>query len=633
MKKNILKLIVLISAACAICSCEKFLDSQSYTQANTDNFPARPADIENLCAAMYSIFDHIQSQPLQNPYMLDNLMSDDCNGAGGTNDPEVKAIAHLLNYSETQFDWAWECVYKGVYRANTILETVENAAWTDYDDEGVSPSCEQGRGEAYFVRAYFMFWAAQLWGNVPMPLSTAVPNPCPEEDAETVIFPQIFSDLYAAISCMTKQEDGHATKYAAEALLARAYLWYEGFYKKAGEMAVATPEAIALVEQKGVPAGTTLSKQNVIDYLNDCISNSGKSLVDDFRLLWNYSNKLTANDYEYVSDLKSEGKYWAGNGNQEELFQIRFSNNASWNTSPNLAYSNQLTLYVGLRCDSDVEGKTNGTLETFPFGQGWGQGVCSANFWKDWSNAETAEGKEDMRKKASILDCKAELQHYAFVTTGCEDAGYSMKKHIPVYSRITEDGVYIADGNYNTNASWWACLSAMGGENGVFGTCNIGNNMQAAHFADLVLIRLADVYLMHTELTGDATNMNKVRARAGLSAKAYSWETLRNERRWELATEGLRYQDLRRWSGTGAGEGSIVCKALDAQAGQTIWNKGVQSTEPLKHITCSWTERYTKTNGFIFKPYQQVILSQGTVNQNPGWDVSADPNAKYKVAY
>ncbi len=633
MKKNIIAIaLTTLFAGMIFTSCEDMLDTKSYTTADTTNFPARPIDMDNMLAAMYSKLNHLQSQPNQFPYQLDNLMSDDCLGAGGTADPEVKAVAHLLNFSGSQFDLFWQYTYEGVYRANTILETVDNCSWPDKNSEGVSPTAEQARGEAYFMRALYYFWATQFWGNIPMPTSTVVPNPCPEEDAETVIFPQILSDLYAAKELMSIKQDGHATKAAAEALLARAYMWYVGFYKKAGELASANPEGIALVAQKGVPEGTVLTKQMVIDALNDCKATSGKSLVEDYRLLWNYSNDLTAKSgYEYVADLAAEEKYWAGNGNNEEIFQIRFSNNASWNTQPNLAFSNQLTLFVGLRVDSDPAGKTNGGLNTFPFGQGWGQGLVSGNLWRDWAAAEP----DDIRRTASALNCndKSEID-YAFVTTGCEDSGFAMKKHLPVYSRITEDGAAIADGDYGINASWWACLSAMGGAGGKFGTCNIANNMQAAHYADIVLIRYADVLLMLTELTGNpADGMNEVRARAGLDPVAYSWEALQNERRWEFATEGLRYQDLRRWSGTGAGAGSIICNALDKQAGQQIYVKGELYGSPLTHLTSSWTERYTATNGFIFKPYQQVTLSEGTVNQNPGWDVSADAKAGYIVKY
>ena len=38
----------------------------------------------------------------------------------------------------------------------------------------------------------------------------------------------------------------------------------------------------------------------------------------------------------------------------------------------------------------------------------------------------------------------------------------------------------------------------------------------------------------------------------------------------EFAFEGLRFNDLRRWSGKGAGEGSLAAKALQAQDGKKI---------------------------------------------------------------
>ncbi len=73
-------------------------------------------------------------------------------------------------------------------------------------------------------------------------------------------------------------------------------------------------------------------------------------------------------------------------------------------------------------------------------------------------------------------------------------------------------------------------------------------NMQLNNIHDLVLIRFADVLLMQSELKKDVAGINEVRKRAGLNPiAAYSEEALRNERRWELACEGTRWNDLRRW--------------------------------------------------------------------------------------
>ncbi len=83
---------------------------------------------------------------------------------------------------------------------------------------------------------------------------------------------------------------------------------------------------------------------------------------------------------------------------------------------------------------------------------------------------------------------------------------------------------------------------------------------------DLVLIRFADVLLMQSELKGDATGMNKVRERAGLPAIGYSLQALQNERRWELALEGTRWNDIRRWH--------IAAAALQKQIGTPIYIAG-----------------------------------------------------------
>jgi len=52
----------------------------------------------------------------------------------------------------------------------------------------------------------------------------------------------------------------------------------------------------------------------------------------------------------------------------------------------------------------------------------------------------------------------------------------------------------------------------------------------------------------------------------------------------------------------------------------------------MEHMTCSWTERYIATNGFLSKPQAQITLMKGNLEQNPGWD-AADAKTQYKVLY
>lgn len=277
-------------------------------------------------------------------------------------------------------------------------------------------------------------------------------------------------------------------------------------------------------------------------------------------------------------------------------------NSGSWNGTIGMGFVNQASLYLGLRCDDDGAGTANGDLNTYPFGQGWGQGTINANLWDDWSDA-------DPRKKATILDAPNDCAKFVFTTSCSEDAGYYNKKWMPVTCAET------AWDDHSSVYTWW----------GVYRTKNTddpntnGNSFQGDHFADIMLLRLADVMLMQTELTGDVTQMNKVRARAGLAATTYSWQNIKNERRFELAGEGLRFNDLRRWSGKDGGEGCEAAVALERQNGSRV--NYVQHWTVMKHATSSWAKRYAQTDGFLQIPPSQInnVGDESILKQNPGW--------------
>ena len=588
-------------------SCEDFLDSSNYTEATTNNYPASADDLNKELAALYGVMNQFNNDPLQSPWLVNYIMSDDANGAGGTGDVEAHAIGHLTTNKDGLFDKAWHSTYVGIARANAIIFAVDAFDWT-----GQEKTRNQLLGEAYFMRGLFYLWGSQFWGNIPAYWAPAAPDPCPQQDAESVIYPHILADFVSASELMshgyTTRGDGHATKGAAEGYLARAYMFYQGFYKKAGELATANLADVELPEQEGVSG--PLSKQKVVDYLNDAINNGGYKLVEDYRLLWQYTNEYTAPDYDFVKDLADKGKFWAGNGNEEEMFQVQFMNCGSWNGTIGMGFVNQASLYLGLRCDDDGAGTANGDQNTFPFGQGWGQGTINANLWDDWSDA-------DPRKKATILDAVNDCEKFVFTTSCSEDAGYYNKKWMPVTCSETNWG------DHSAVYTWW----------GVYRTKNTadannnGNSFQGDHFADIMLLRLADVMLMQSELTGDATQMNKVRARAGLSPTTYSWQNIKDERRWELAAEGIRFNDLRRWSGINGGEGCEAAKALERQNGSRV--NYTQRWTVMKHATSSWAKRYAETDGFLQIPPSQInnVGDESILKQNPGWGSSvADAN-------
>ena len=603
--KKIYVMAIAVLFAGALTSCEDFLDSENYTEANTSNYPASVNDLNKELAALYGVMNQMSTDPLQTPWFVNYIMSDDANGAGGTGDVEAHAIGHLMTNKEGLYDAAWKNTYVGIARASAVIYGVDAFDWT-----GQEAARNQMLGEAYFMRGLFYLWGVQFWGDIPAYWAAAAPDPCPQLSAENEIMPHILADFTSAANLMTHgattRGDGHATKGAAEGMLARAYMFYEGFYKNAGELANASLADVSFegFEQEG--AGNSLSKAQVVGFLEDAINNGGYKLVEDFRLLWQYTNELTIKDYAFVSDLRDAGKVWAGNGNEEEMFQVQYMNSGSWNGTIGMGFVNQVELYCALRCDDDGAGTANGDLNTYPFGQGWGQGTINANLWDEWSDA-------DPRKKATILDAQAECEKFVFTTSCSEDAGYYNKKWMaitcPESSWSDHNDAYI----------WWGAYRKL---NTTSPNTN-GNSMQGDHFSDMVLLRLADVMLMHSELTGTADQMNKVRARAGLPATTYSWKNIQDERRWELAGEGIRFNDLRRWSGKNGGTGCLAATALQKQEGSRVnytmtWTtmshgKGVGGS--------SWAQRYADTDGFLPKPPSQITFFSDPeiLSQNKGW--------------
>ncbi|MDE7418935.1 MAG: RagB/SusD family nutrient uptake outer membrane protein [Muribaculaceae bacterium] len=580
-------------------SCEDFLDSTNYTQANSSNYPAQPSDLNKELAALYGVMNQLNQAPLQTPWLVWDIMSDDANGAGGTGDVECHAIGHLMTNSESLYDKAWHAVYVAIARANAIIYSVDAFDWT-----GNETTRNQLLGEAYFMRGLFYLWGCQFWGDIPAYWASAAPDPCPQVSAKDIIYPHILADFVSASNLMshgaTAWGDGHAMKGSAEGYLARAYMFYQGFYNKAGELATANLADVELPEQEGVNG--PLSKQQVIDYLADCINNSGAELIPDFRLLWQYTNELSAPDYEYTKDLAAEGKFWAGNGNKEQLFQVQFTNAASYQGTIQMGFVNQTALYNGLRCDEDAAGKANGTMETLPFGQGWGQGVFNMNSVNEWPAS-------DPRKKATVLDCDTELQYFAYTTSCSEETGKYNKKWM---------SVTCAESTFDAQAdayTWWGVYRSKYST----ATNQNGNSMQGDHYTDIILLRLSDVMLMHTELSGDPAMMNRVQERAGVAKTGYSWDNIKNERRWELYGEGIRFNDLRRWSGIDGGTNCLAAIALEKQNGSAVNYTGRWTV--MKHASSSWAQRYAETNGFLQIPTSQIniIADPEVLKQNPGW--------------
>lgn len=580
--KKIYLLAASASVALGLASCD-IDDVENIGEMSAGNFPATETDALSMLAGVYQGLNSVMEDPQSSSFIYTALLaSDDMLGGGGENDKLMQAVDLLCNYNSDMTNNCFVKKYDVINRANGLLQAFESASLADTVKNKMI-------GETLFLRAFNYYTLASMYGNVPVrtvPGSNVVP-----QGQITDVWKQILQDLRDAVKLLPAQRTaatnaGRADKYAAEAMLGRAWLFYAGMFCNGTSIqdmvsSSYNEDAITSVE---LPDGTTLTKQNVIDAIDDCVENSGYSLNGDFRSLWAYSNKYTKDDYDaFYPGIKDIT--WAeddGAVNPETLFAVKFSRFASWNTT--IGYANGLALHLGVRGGQDYG-------NTFPFGQGWGAGPVAPNLVDDWKAAEP----NDMRLDATVQDWR-ERDTYAKGGWGdfIQETDYYGKKLCPISAKNADQ------------KSGYSCTF----ENIMYaGTWESGaENMQTNNIHDLVLIRFADVLLMQSELKKDATGMNRVRERAGLPAKPYTLENLQNERRWELACEGLRWNDIRRWH--------IAADALERQTGVKIYVKGNESTNTAH--SGGYRARYNATAGFMKMPDTQI--SMGVVAQNPGYD-------------
>lgn len=576
-------------------SCEDFLDSQDYTGKNSTNFPTTNEDVDKMVAAVYKscFYGPFQGNNLEQYFSAANIMSDDMFGGAGLGDPWWQAIDKLMYAQTNQMQDLWTYAYETIARANSALAVIDNIA----DEE----QRNQTKGELLFMRAYSYYNLVLAFNNVPYitkaPETVAEAQIAPEQVEGKEIFKHIADDIYEATSIMpsypydgwSKLQFGKVTRWAAEAFLGRAYLFYTGFY---GESSWPKTD------------GSAIEKSYVAGKLKDCIDNSGHSLLPDYRSLWAYSNQYTAKDYEYVKDMVSKGTCYT-EGNAEVLLAINFQYQSKWTN--NLHLTNQYGLFFGIRADgnnqddarftwtstlTDEEIKNGMTLaeknptSVYPFSTGWGCGTVATNLVNDWKRIEP----NDPRRDASILDMSK---------TKLDPGTFSDAVELTMYHQKKITSVRSAGGS---NYSW--SIEAMGSKD--------KGNYQASNCTPLTIFRFADVLLMYSELEKDVAPLNLVRKRVGLAPYAsYTDEELRNERRWELAFEGSRWDDLRRWH--------IAPEALSKQTGSAMYNQG----KAAKMEYSNYAERYNQTQGFYRIPKSQIDLSGGKYKQNAGWENDA----------
>jgi hypothetical protein len=148
-----------------------------------------------------------------------------------------------------------------------------------------------------------------------------------------------------------------------------------------------------------------------------------------------------------------------------------------------------------------------------------------------------------------------------------------------------------------------------------------------------IILRFADVLLIHAEAcamqnkTGDAlASLQKVRSRVGLTTNMSltGWDLInavRAERRLELAFEGDRLYDLRRWKDQ---SGNPVINSVLGPNGSFVKYNTQTSTDIFEtHNSIEPQNKGARFNPAIHGlwpiPTSEIVASGGVIKQNPGY--------------
>jgi starch-binding outer membrane protein, SusD/RagB family len=208
--------------------CTDFLKKDPLGNLTQASFPATPSDALQATNAVYSALRNWYYN--SGGYPILDIMSDDAYKGSNTNDQLSTVGAYdnfSINTTQDGLDRWWATLYQGIRWANVVIEKVP-AIQMD------STLRNRYLGEARFLRGLFYFDMVRAWGGVPK-VTTSIPPLHLGRATSQEIFDLVISDLLYAESHLTKKSEltssdqGRATSGAADALLARVYLFRRDF--------------------------------------------------------------------------------------------------------------------------------------------------------------------------------------------------------------------------------------------------------------------------------------------------------------------------------------------------------------------------------------------------------------------
>lgn len=542
------------------------------------------AGVQGLLIGAYSLVDGFGGagggwQSSGTNWVYGNVAADD--SYKGSDPGDQGDIVPIETHSQTAangyFNQKWQAVYDGVQRANEVIRVLKNVK--DLTDAQKT----QITAEARFLRGHYHFEVKKMFNNAPYideTITYAAGNFNVPNDKD--IWPNIEADFQFAFDNLppTQGAVGRANKYAAEAYLAKAYMFEHKFDK---------------------------AKTLLDDIIANGVTSDGKKYALDANFFSNF-NAATKNSAEAIFSM------------QQSVNDNSNGNNGGWGDVLNFPYGggpggccgfNQPSQSLANSYQVDALG--------LPLLDTWNdsdlksdQGLKSSDAFTPTSQA--VDPRLDMtlgRRGIPYLDWGLHPGN-DWVRDQNNGGPYAPIKH--VYYKSQEGS--------QTDKSFWT--------NGV-----TANNYTFIRFADVLLWR-AEVAVEANDLATALTMVNMVRSRVASNPSSwvhtyvdnahpekgftstlaanykiglytlfpgqeYARKAVRFERKLELAMEGHRFFDLVRYG--------IADVELNAY---------IAHEKPRRAFFANAT--FTKGKSEYFPiPQAQIDLEKGKLKQNPGY--------------
>ncbi|WP_230680532.1 RagB/SusD family nutrient uptake outer membrane protein [Pontibacter rufus] len=585
MKRRLLSYIISGLLVISTTNCKDYLDVNPKGIITEEQLTS-PEYTDGLVTAAYAYLPRVGAFDTMNPWIASIRSDDAYKGGGGLDDQPAwyqMEVFSLVNPNVGNNDGVWFQTYSGISRVNTAINAVNRM------DEATYPLKTSRLAELRFLRGWMYLKLKQRYRWIPYIDENATVEEIPTisnhpDDAvnDLGLWQKIYEDFkFAAENLPESQaEVGRATKYAAEAFLAKTLLW------------MAYPE-----DERNQVTGIDAAKlTEALEYCNSIINSGKYSLAPDFaqNFLLEYDNASPESIWELqftIDDGTPRGNLNEGNGLTAPWWNPYFSccdfHKASYNMVNAFRVDDQGLPLFDTYNDAEVTASASAeTTNELPY--------FANNTWDP-----------RLGHTVAIPDFPWKYQDILYDSTGSRQPatyGYfhSMKENV----RTDSPGLYDEFWMYNSKNQmevrydevllWKAeILIQLGREQEALPIINQIRERAANSTGRLKLPDGSFPVTYKVEPYVDGVNINW--------DKNTAWEALVWENRLEMAMEGRRFYDLVRWG-------------IAAEVMNTYFEK-----ESKRH---SWIEIAYFTKGrdeYLPIPQAQMNWSQGVYKQNVGY--------------